>query len=155
MNKRFVCAIVISAIVAFSAISAFSEDTQAPAKDDKVLSKVTQAPVVQAAEGSPAEISTKTNELSIYGEVQAVNAPASTMSVQYYDYDNDEEKTLEVALDKDSKLENVKTIGEVKKGDWVDVTYTVIGGKNTAKVVSVEVEEPAAENNAPIDTTEE
>ena len=152
MKKYFVCTAVIFAIITLSAISAFSQDPQTPAKDDTVPA---QAAAVQVAADSPAETAAKTNELSIYGEVQAVNAQAASISVQYYDYDNDEEKTLEVSLDKDSKLENVKAIGEVKKGDWVDVTYTVTDGRNMAKMVSVEAEEPASENNAPVDTTEE
>ena len=156
MKKYFVCIAVISAIMALSAISAFSQDPEAPAKDDTAAAQGTQAAVTQAApQVAAAEAAAKTNELSIYGEVQAVNVQAASISVQYYDYDNDEEKTLEVSLDKDSKLENVKAIGEVKKGDWVDVTYTVTGGKNTAKMVSVEAEEPAAENNTPIDAAEE
>ena len=40
-------------------------------------------------------------------------------------------------------------INEIKKGDWVDVNYTAAGGKNTARVVSVEKEEPAADETAP------
>jgi len=155
MKKYFVCIAVISAILTLSAVSAFSQDPQAPAKDDTTGAQGTQAPAVQTPQAAPAEAAAKTNELSIYGEVQAVNVQAASMSVQYYDYDNDEEKTLEVFLDKDSKLENVKAIDGVKKGDWVDVTYTVTGGKNTAKMVSVETEEVSAENNAPVDTTEE
>ena len=156
MKKYFVCIAVISAIMALLPISAFSEDPQAPAKDDTTGAQGAQSATVQTPVGSPpVEAAAKTNELSIYGEVQTVNVQAASISVQYYDYDNDEEKTLEVSLDKDSKLENVKAINEVKKGDWVDVTYTVIGGKNTAKTVSVETEEPAAEDNAPINTTEE
>jgi len=155
MRKYFVCIAVISVITALSAVSAFSEDPQAPAKDDTTVAQGTQVAAVQIPVGSPAEAAAKTNEFSIYGEVQAVNVQAASISVQYYDYDNDEEKTLEVSLDKDSKLENVKAIDAVKKGDWVDVTYTVTGGKNIAKMVSVETEEPAAENNAPADTAEE
>lgn len=154
MKKYFICIIVISAIMALSAISAFSQDPQAPVKDDTALPQGTQEAAVQTHQAAPAEEAAKTNELSIYGEIQAVNVQASSISVQYYDYDNDEEKTLEVSLDKDSKLENVKAIGEIKKGDWVDVTYTVTGGKNAAKMVSVEAEEVSAENNAPVDTTE-
>jgi len=141
--------------VALSAISAFSEDPQAPAKDDTTQVQILQTAAVQTPGGSPAEAAVKTNELSIYGEVQAVNVQTASLSVQYYDYDNDEEKTLEVSLDKDSRLENVKAIGEVKKGDWVDVTYTVAGGKNTAKMISVEVEDLSPENDVPAGTTEE
>ena len=149
MKKYFVFTVIISAIIALSPVSAFSQD---PVKDNTAGA---QAEVVQPPAGSPSETVAKAAELSIYGEVQTVNSQALSLSVQYYDYDNDEEKTLEVSLDKDSKLENVKAIGEMKKGDWVDVTYTVTGGKNVAKFISVEVEEPAAENNAPIDTAEE
>jgi len=155
MKKYFVCIAVISAIIALSAISAFSQGPEAPAKDDTAPAQVPQAAAVQTPQAAPAEAAAKTNELSIYGEVQAVNVQAASMSVQYYDYDNDEEKTLEVSLDKDSKLENVKTINEVKKGDWVDVTYTVTDGKNTARNVNVETEDLSAEDNAPVGTTEE
>jgi len=156
MKKYFVCIAVISAIMALSAISAFSQDPEVSAKDDTAPAQGTQAAVTQAApQAAAAEAAAKTNELSIYGEVQAVNVQAASISVQYYDYDNDEERSLEVSLDKDSKLENVKAIGEVKKGDWVDVTYTVTDGKNTARNVSVEAEDVSAENNAPIDTAEE
>lgn len=152
MKKYFVCIAVIFAIMTLSAIPAFSQNPQTPAKDD--TARAAQTPVVQAPQAAAAEAA-KTNEISIYGEVQAVNVQASSMSVQYYDYDNDEEKTLEVLLDKDSKLENVKALSEVKKGDWVDVAYTVTGGKNIARNVSVETEEPAAGDNAPVDTAEE
>ena len=155
MRKYFVFTAVVSAIIALSAVSAFSQNPQVPAKDDAAPAQGTQAAAVQAPAAPPAEAAAKTNELSIYGEVQAVNVQAASISIQYYDYDNEEEKTLEVSLDKDSRLENVKAIGEVKKGDWVDVTYSVSGGKNTAKMVSVEKEEPAAEDNAPVDTAEE
>jgi len=155
MKKYLVCIAVVFTITALFAISAFSQTPQAPAKDDTAPARASQAMAVQAPGGSPAEAAAKTNELSIYGEVQAVNVQAASMSVQYYDYDNDEEKTLEVSLDKDSKLENVKALGEVKKGDWVDVTYTVTGGKNLARNVSVETEEVSAGDNAPVGTAEE
>ena len=156
MKKYFVCIVVVFAILALSAVSAFSQGPEATAKDDTPPAQSPQAAAVQAPVGAPApaEAAAKTNELSIYGEVQAVNVQAASISVQYYDYDNDEEKTLEVSLDKDSRLENVKTINEVKKGDWVDVTYIAAGGRNMAKMVSVEKEEPAAEDNAPVDTAE-
>lgn len=151
MKRYFIYAMVIT-MVAFVATLAFSQTPQTSAKDNAAAAPAEQPAATQAA---PAEQPAKVSELSIYGEVQSVNAQASSMSVQYYDYDNDVEKTLEVSTDKDSKLENVKAISEVKKGDWVDVTYVVTGGKNIAKIVSVEVEEPAAETTAPIGTTNE
>lgn len=156
MKKYFVCAAIISTVIALSAIPVFSEDPQVPAKEDQGPTQIPQAAATQASQDAvPAEAAVKTSELSIYGEVQAVNVQAVSMSVQYYDYDNDEEKTLEVALDKDSKLENVKAIDEIKKGDWVDVAYTATGGKNIAKMVSVEKEDLSAEENASVETTEE
>jgi hypothetical protein len=108
------------------------------------------APAVAAAAGptAPAE-APKPSEMSIYGEVQSVNAQAGSMTVQYYDYDNDAERSTEITVDANSKLDNAKSIADIKKGDWVDVTYSAAGGKNVAKSVSVEKEEPAQEENAP------
>jgi hypothetical protein len=71
------------------------------------------------------------------------------MTVQYYDYDNDEERSTEIVIDGSTKLDNAKAIGDIKKGDWVDVTYAASVGRNVAKVVSVEKEEPAQDENAP------
>lgn len=152
MKKYFICIVVISAIMALTAISAFSQD---PAEDDMAAGQVPQAAMGQTPQDVPAEAAAQMNELSIYGEVQAVNVPASSISVQYYDYDNDEEKVMELSLDKDSKLENVKAIDEVKRGDWVDATYTTSGGKSTAKMVIVEAEEPIMDDDAPVDIDEE
>lgn len=154
MKKYFICAVVISAIIFSSASLVFSQDPQGPAKNDTAVAPAQQEAAPQTAVSSPAETAGKQSELSIYGEVQVVNVQAASISVQYYDYDNDEEKTIEVSLDKDSKLENVKTIVEIKKGDWVDVVYVVTGGKNVARSISVEKEEPAAEENTPIETAE-
>lgn len=90
----------------------------------------------------PAETKTAPEqELAIYGEVKAVNQSANSISLQYYDYDNDEEKTAEIALDKDTEIKNVAALGDIKEGDWVDVTYAVSGGKNIAKSITVEKEE--------------
>ena len=154
MKNHFVFAVVISAVITLSAISAFSQESKDPAKDAMAPAQGTQTTAAQVPQVAPTEPAVKTIELSIYGEIQAVNSQASSMSIQYYDYDNDEEKTLELSLDKDSKLENVKTISDVKKGDWADVTYITAGGKNLAKMVSVEIEEPGAEASAPMAAAE-
>ena len=70
------------------------------------------------------------------------------MSVQYYDYDSDEEKTIEITADKDTKLENAAMLSNINKGDWVDVTYGVKDGKNLAKSIMVEKEEKEEEKAA-------
>lgn len=84
-------------------------------------------------------------ELSIYGEVQAVNHASNSLSVQYYDYDSDEEKTIEITLDKETTIENAAKLDEIKQNDWVDVTYSVSDSKNMAKSIIVEKEEAPAE----------
>ena len=155
MKKYFVSAVIIFAVIALSAMSVFSQTSQIPAKEDRSPAQVSKTISPQTPQGVPAQEAVKIKELSIYGEVQNVNLQASSMAVQYYDYDNDEEKTLEVTVDKDSGLENVKAINEIKKGDWVDVTYAVTGGKNIAQNISVDTEEVSAEDNAPADTAEE
>jgi len=89
------------------------------------------------------------NELSIYGEVQSVNTAANTVTVQYYDYDSDEEKSMEISSDAGTKLENVTALGDINKADWVDVTYVVSGGKNIAQLISVEKEDIGLDEEAP------
>ncbi len=139
MKKHLISLIVISFALSIFSIPVFSQE----AKQEQV--PAAGAPPIAA----PAEEAPKINELSIYGEVQNINPQTSTIAIQYYDYDNDEEKTIEITVNKDSKLENVKATEEIKKGDWADITYVVADGKNMAKLVSVEKEEPAQEENAP------
>ena len=164
MKKYLVCVMAILMVMTFAAISAFAqgEESKTPSKGEQAQAPAapqTQAVPAQAAPAAPViapqqavpakEEAQKPTELSIYGEVQAVNAGANSMTVQYYDYDNDEEKTTEIALDANSKIENAKAIGDIKKGDWVDVNYSSASGKNMAKMVSVEKEEPVQEETAP------
>lgn len=149
VKKYIISSMVIASVMALAAVPVFSQDTGA-AKDEKAPAVATPAvqTSAQAAAPAPAEAS-KMADLSIYGEIQGVNASANSVSVQYYDYDNDEEKTVEIASDTNTKFENVKSVADIKKGDWADVTYAAAGGKNTAKMISVEKEEPAAEETAP------
>lgn len=156
MKKRVISAAIISLIMTFALTCAFAqgEGSQAMSKDEEAQANPAAQQAPTDASPSPAaspakEEAPKISELSIYGEVQNVNTQANSMTVQYYDYDNDEEKSTEIIVDTNSRLENVKAIGEIKKGDWVDVTYASAGGKNTAKLVSVEKEEPAQEEAAP------
>ena len=141
MKKYFVYMLVLSAVITICAIPAFSQEAAKQEANKEAVSPAVAAP----AAPEPA----KASELSIYGEVQAVVVPANSMTVQYYDYDNDEEKSIEIISDKDTKMENVRAISEIKKGDWVDVTYTASSGKNIAKIISVEKEEPVQEEAAP------
>ena len=151
MRKNIIlCAGAIAFLIVLMAIPAFSQEENKTAKEASVPEAAPAPAPVQTPAQAPAQEAAKTPEASIYGEVQSVNVSGGAITVQYYDYDNDEEKTLEIAVDKDTKLENVKAIDEIKKGDWVDVNYMTGGGKNTAKMISVEKEEPAAEETAPV-----
>jgi hypothetical protein len=95
-----------------------------------------------ASAASPQGGETDAKEMAIYGEIQSVNASAGTVSIQYYDYDSDNEKTVEIASGPDTRIENAKSIGDIRKGDWADVTYTASGGRNIAKLITKEREEP-------------
>ena len=135
--KRYL--LVLAALLIAVSEAAFNECAQ---DDTKAAAPAETAAAPTPATAAPAD-------MSIYGEVQAVNAQGSAMTVQYYDYDNDEEKSIDITIDSASKLENAKSVADIKKGDWVDVTYAAGAGKNTAKAVSVEKEEPATDEDAP------
>jgi regulatory protein YycI of two-component signal transduction system YycFG len=119
---------IVSILVA---ASAYSQDAQAPAQDQTVKEQV--------------EATMKSEELSIYGEVQSVDTQgAGSLTVQYYDYDTDEEKTITIAADANTAMENVKAMSDIKKGDWADISYTVADGKSVAISIVVEKEEETA-----------
>jgi len=101
---------------------------------------IQQEAATLAAKEEPAQ----PKELSVYGEVQSANTAANSLSVQYYDYDSDQEKTAEITVDKNTKIENVTGIDKIAKGDWVDVVYAVKDAKNVAISLVVEKEEPEA-----------
>jgi hypothetical protein len=134
MVKYFRVSIMVCLIAAIAAASAFSQ----------AAGPESQTPKDQAVQAAP-PAKPESKEIAVYGEIQAVNAALGTLSVQYYDYDSDSEKTSEVVVGAATKMENAKALGDIKKGDWVDVTYIVSEGKNMAKMVSVEKEEPATE----------
>ena len=135
--KRYVLAILI---MGFFVVNGYCQDNQPPAAQSQ-----TQAVAETAATPEPAaaEKVAQPQEISIYGEVKVVNPASSSLTIQYYDYDSDEEKTIEIVTDSTTKMENAATISDVKQGNWADVIYTAAGGKNTAKSIIVEKEEEA------------
>lgn len=143
----FICAPAIFLAAVFVGTPAFGQEKGvAAAKGPESATPVAEAEKEEAVQP---------DNLSIYGEVQAVNAEGNTLSVQYYNYDSDEEKTMDVVANKDTKMENAAALGEIKKGDWVDVTYVTSEGKNVAKTIIVEKEEtPAAEEAAAAPSSE-
>lgn len=137
--KRIFPLLVILILLALPPV--FSQDNPAPAAKEAQPQSVA-APAVTTEAVTP-------QDLSIYGEVMAVNAASNSVSVQYYDYDNDEEKTAEVIIGKDTKMENASTLNDIKKGDWIDFTYIASDGKFVAKNVIVEKEEEVTTESAP------
>jgi len=107
-----------------------------------------------AAAEAPAA-SAQQKELTIYGEVQSVDAPGGKMVVQYYDYDTDEEKSIDLAVGADTKIENAASVGDIKKGDWADITYVAQDAKNHARLVIVEKEEEVPVETMPEGETKE
>jgi hypothetical protein len=87
-------------------------------------------------------------DISIYGEVQSVDAASLSFKVQYYDYDTDDEKMADISTNDKTVIENVKGVVDIKQGDWVDVMYTTVDSKNMAKTVIVEKEEEVALTDA-------
>jgi len=132
MKNNNVClALSILIALTFLSVPASAQDEQNPVQAAAPVSeKVTQVMT--------------TEELSIYGEVQSVDVQdKGSLTVQYYDYDADDEKAMVVVLDAGTKLENANSIADIKKGDWADVTYSVDAGKNKALSIIVEKEEEA------------
>jgi len=142
----------VCALVLLIAVPVFSEDasstkTPAPAKEAPAATPVATpaaSPVAVPVTAPVPEAMPQAKETAIYGEVQTIDAAANILAVQYYDYDSDSEKTSDISINVDTKLENVSTLGDVKKGDWVDVSYTVIDAKNVAKSIVVEKEDTTA-----------
>lgn len=128
--KRYILA---AFVLGLFAVQGHCQDNQNPAP----------AATTEAVAPAPAAAPVQPQEISIYGEVKAVNPAASSVTVQYYDYDSDEEKSIEITSDSNTKMENAAAINDVKQGNWADVIYTVVNGKNIAKSIIVEKEEEA------------
>lgn len=161
-NNKLVYALTAVILMTMIAMPAFAQgDKQPAAEQPQAVAQPATTDTAAAASPSatiPPAPATGENvsvkELSIYGEVQSVNASANSLTVQYYDYDSDEEKTIEITADANTKIENAAALGNINKSDWVDVTYTVADGKNLAKSIMVEKEEKEEEKvGAAPDTT--
>lgn len=111
---------------------------------DKDVSQQVASEVAVSAQTTVVE-DDSSQETSIYGEIKSVNTATSSIVVQYYDYDNDKDKSVEITTDNNTKMEGGLTINDVNQGDWVDINYTVADGKNIAKSIEIEKEDAATE----------
>jgi len=139
--KRYISTIIILGLFAGMG---YCQDNQTPAGQNP-----SQA-VVEGVVGAPADAAVQPQEISIYGEIKAVNPTANSMTIQYYDYDSDEEKSIDIATDNNTKMENAATVADIKQGNWADVIYTAAGGKNVAKSIIVEKDEEAPAVEMPV-----
>jgi hypothetical protein len=146
LNRPFYAVIIAVAIALICATPVLSQE-KAPEKAP--AAPAPSAPAPEAAAPAPSK------DVPIYGEVQSVNAAANSMTVLYYDEETYEEKSIDLIVDKDTKLENAKALADIKEGDWVDATYTAAEGKNKASLVKVEKEEELPPvTTAPVSDTE-
>lgn len=122
-------------VVFFVMTPAFSQENPAAKPEGAAVSAAAQ-------EGAD-----QLKDLTLYGEVQAVNPGSNSILVQYYNYDTDEEKAMEITFNKDTKIENAAALADIKKGDWVDVIYVTNGAKNVAVSLIVEKEEAITEES--------
>ena len=108
-----------------------------------VFSQVEQAmsDVQTVTDPAMEAIPPQSDEISIYGEVIAVDVNSGVISVQYYDYDSDEERTADIIINETTTVDNGLSISDIASGDWVDVIYTIKDPKNIAKSIIVEKEE--------------
>jgi hypothetical protein len=136
--KRYMLAVLV---LSFFAVCGYAQDGQSTADQDMAPASVETATPAPAA--MPTEKVVQPQEVSIYGEVKAVNPAACSFSIQYYDYDSDEEASIDIITDDITKMENAAALSDIKQGDWADVIYMVADGKNMAKSIIVEKEEEA------------
>ena len=129
MKKTIFLAIILGLALGFTGINAHAEEPAA--------TQPAAAPAMPAAEGQEA-----------YGEVISVDANAGAITITEYDYEKDEDINKTYTIDKAATYENVKSLAEVKAGDWVALTLKPQkDGSNLAASVYVERydvgEEPA------------
>lgn len=146
--RRYIFILATLTII-LAAVPLFSEENQTgpitPSQEDASAAPAT------ALKGLPDQ----SRELAIYGEIQSVNAASNSMSIQYYDYESDEEKTIDVIINPETKMENANTLNDIKTGDWADVTCALSGEGNIAKSVALEKEEEEAADVKTEETSEE
>lgn len=76
----------------------------------------------------------------VWGEIITIDTQNKAVTIKYPDYDTNQEKEMDIAVDAQTTYSNVNSFEELKPKDAVSVDYTVdAGGKATAKNISVEV----------------
>ena len=147
MRKNGLISLVVICLgITLSTMLAFSQQNPTPpaSQDNNPVAGSASEQVVPVKEEA-----LQPQEVSIYGEVQSINVAAHSITVQYYDYDSDQEKNIEITANQATKLENVASTADIKKGNWTDIVYAISDAKNIARSISVEKDEEPA--GTPVD----
>lgn len=88
------------------------------------------------------EEATKNQIYSLYGEIQKVDLSSNSVRVQYYDYDSNKDRVIDIIIGSKTEKTDFAKIDDLSENDWIDVTYShgVKSGKAIAKTVVVEKE---------------
>jgi len=102
-----------------------------------------QDPAIVKEETVP-EVASGPETQWVWGEVINLDPQNKMVKVKYLDYETDQEKEIDVAVDEKTTYENIKSIEELKQNDAVSIDYIVTpDGKNIAKNISLEKPEEA------------
>jgi len=79
----------------------------------------------------------------LWGEVSNLDLQNKLILVKYVDYETDKESEIAITVNNSTVYENMKVITDLKQNDPVSIDYIVSAeGKNIARKVSLEKEEP-------------
>ena len=132
MKKAIFLAMILAVAMGLIALDAYAQEAKLP--------QAPAAPAAAPAEGQEA-----------YGEAVSVDANAGKIEITEYDYEKDEDINKAYQIDKAATYENVKSLAEVKVGDWVALTLKPQkDGTSLAVSVYVEKYDIPEEEAAPI-----
>lgn len=118
-----------------------TEEQQAPEAET-----MDQAPAVSKAEGEP-EVQW------LWGEVVSVDIQNKELTVNYLDYETDQEREIKIVVDNNTTYENAKELLDIKPKDPISIDYmTNSEGKNIARNISIEKPEAEQAVEAPVVT---
>ncbi|MDD5633745.1 MAG: hypothetical protein PHW46_00520 [Candidatus Omnitrophica bacterium] len=138
-KQKLVKSVVTFLVVGLFTIPVFSSEDPAPttSKTGELAPVSADEPVSAVKEGALRQ----PQMLSFYGEIQSADVSLSSLTFQYYDYENDEDKIVELTVNSDTNFENATSLDDIKKGDWAEIDYTVRDGKNIATLIVVDRDE--------------
>ncbi len=98
------------------------------------------APAVSAPVAEPAAPAAPEPDMQwLWGEVKSVDAASKELTVNYLDYESDNEKEVEIYTDDKTNFENIKSLTDIKLKDTVSVDYVLTpDNKYLARLISVE-----------------